>query len=194
MVMGKEAPLVESLRPNARLFGSLPGGTVIRKLGRHGNMVKIDLGAKRFAFVPATALGDAPGKPAPDGVSFDTVFSHAPPAIDITPAALVVRGSTIKVTGSILDQTRLLDAYMFVGPNKVFYRSHQGADDPKKMLVDIDVPVRPGMNAITLVGRHSADTVTRKTIMVRRDGPSGELLPTPKDDGAVFLDFLEDDP
>lgn len=193
-VVAKEAPLVESLRPNARLFGSLPAGTVVRKLGRHDNMVKIDLGANRFAFVPLTSLGDASGAAAADAISFDTVFSHAPPAIEVAPSALVVRGSTVKVTGTIVDQTRLLDAYMFVGPNKIFYRSNQGAGDPKKMNVDIEVPVRPGMNAITLVGRQNADTVSRKTIMVRRDGASGELLPTPKDDGAVLLDFVEDGP
>jgi carboxyl-terminal processing protease len=193
-VVANEAPLVESLRPNARLFGSLPPGTVVRKLGRHDNMVKIDLGANRFAFVPLASLGDAAGAPAPDAISFDTVFSHAPPAIELAPSALVVRGSTVKVTGTIVDQTRLLDAYMFVGANKIFYRSNQAADDPKKMNVDIDVPVRPGMNAITLVGRQNADTVSRRTIMVRRDGASGELLPTPKDDGGVLLDFVEDGP
>ena len=193
-VTGSEAPLVESLRPSARLFGSIPGGKLVRRLGRHGDMVKIDLGANRFAFVPVNSLSDVPGGAAPDAVSFDTIFSHSPPAIELAPASLVVRGPSVKITGTIVDQTRLLDAYMFVGPNKIFYRTNQGATDPKVMKVDMDLPLRPGMNAITLVGRQNADTVSRRTIMVRRDGAAGELLPTPKDDGAALLDFVEDGP
>ena len=113
------------------------------------------------------------------------------PAIDLSPASLVVRGPTVKVTGKIIDQARLLDAYMFVGTRKIFYESNQDASDPK-MKVDIEVPLRPGMNAITLVGRQNADTTARRTIMVRRDGKSGELLPTPKDDDSALLDFVSE--
>jgi carboxyl-terminal processing protease len=39
---------------------------------------------------------------------------------------------------------------------------------------------------VTIVARESPDSVGRKTFVVRRDGPNGELLPTPKteeDDG-----------
>ncbi|MCL2824622.1 MAG: peptidase S41, partial [Polyangiaceae bacterium] len=193
-VTAAQAPLVESLRPNARLFGSIPNGKLVRRLGRHGDMIKIDLGANRFAFVPASALSDAPGETAPSSVSFDSVFSYSPPAIDLTPAALVVQGNTVKITGRIADQTRLLDAYMFVGADKVFYRSNQGASDPKTMAVEMDITLRPGMNAITLVGRHSADTIARRTVMVRRDGPGGELLPTQKSEGAALLGIGDEEP
>lgn len=187
-VAGSEALLMESLRANARPFGSIPSGTVIQRLGQHGDMIKVDLGANRFAFVPAASVVEAPNTSAPAAISFDTIFSHSPPAIELNPASLVVRGATVKVTGKITDQTKLLDAYMFAGPNKIFYRSNQGASDPKTMIVDIEVPLRPGMNAVTLVGRQNADTVARRTIMIRRDGPSGELLPTPKDDDSALLE------
>jgi hypothetical protein len=45
------------------------------------------------------------------------------------------------------------------------------------------------MNAITLVARHNADTMSRGTVVVRRDGANGELLPTPKDDDSELLGF-----
>lgn len=195
-VIGKEAPLVESLRPNARLFGSLPKDSLVKKLGRFGDMVKIDLGANRFAFVPQSTLADAAGQQAPSVVSFDTVFSHSPPAVELTPASLVVRGPSVRIKGMIVDQTGLLDGFMFVGANKVFYRSNQGAIDPKRMAVDMDVQLRPGTNVISLIGRQTADTVTRKTVIVRRDGSQGELLTTPKDDGDAvdLVDLSEDEP
>ena len=193
-VAGSEAMLMESLRPNARPFGTLPANTVVRRLARHQDMIKIDLGANRFAFVPASSLTDAGGANPPAAVSFDTIFSHSPPAIELAPEALVVRDDDVKVTGELRDQTKLLDAYMFVGARKIFFRSNEGASDPKTMKVELDVPLRPGMNAITLVGRQNSDTIARRTIMVRRDGASGELLPTPKDDDTALVDFVEDGP
>ena len=41
-------------------------------------------------------------------------------------------------------------------------------------------PLRPGVNIITVVARENPDTVGRKTIIVRKDGPTGEILQTPK--------------
>jgi hypothetical protein len=36
------------------------------------------------------------------------------------------------------------------------------------------------VNVITVVARENEDTATRHTMVVRRDGPKGEPLPTPK--------------
>jgi carboxyl-terminal processing protease len=49
------------------------------------------------------------------------------------------------------------------------------------------VPLRPGVNVITVVARENPDTVGRKTLIVRKDGPNGEILQTPKteEDGEV---------
>jgi carboxyl-terminal processing protease len=38
---------------------------------------------------------------------------------------------------------------------------------------------------ITVVARETADTITRRTIVVRRDGPDGSILKTPKTDDPV---------
>ena len=64
----------------------------------------------------------------------------------------------------------------------MFYRSNRNGADPKKMAFDADVPLRPGVNVVTVVARENPDTTTRRTFIVRRDGPNGELLPTPKTD------------
>ena len=193
-VAGKEALLLEFARPAARPFASLPVGTSVKQLGRNGDQVKIDLGGSRFAFVAASSLVAAAGAKAPDVVSFDTIFLHAPPLIELQPASLAARAAKVKVSAVVTDQSKLIDAYMFVGARKIYYQSHQGAADPKTMKVEVEVPLRPGMNAITLVGRQNADTTSRRTIMVRRDGPAGELLPTPKDDDAELFGAPDDEP
>lgn len=185
----KEALLMETPGAVSRPFGTLPSGTVVRRLARAGDAVKVDLGSNRFAFVAANQLTDAKVAEAPASVSFDTLFSHAPPSIELSATALAVRGDTVKLKATITDPSRLLDAYMFVGSRKVFYQSNQGSATPRSMSVEVDVPLRPGSNAITMIARHDADATSRRTVVIRRDGPNGELLKTPKRSEAELLGF-----
>jgi carboxyl-terminal processing protease len=105
-----------------------------------------------------------------------------PPGIELASVAQVVRDGKVMVRGVVTDNDRLLDAYIFVGARKLFYRSNRTGADPKKMPFEVELPLRPGVNAITVVARENPDTVGRKTIIVRRDGSQGELLQTPKTD------------
>jgi carboxyl-terminal processing protease len=86
------------------------------------------------------------------------------------------------VHGSANDDATLLDAYIFVGSRKVFYRSNRNGADVRHMAFDADLPLRPGVNVVTIVARENPDTTSHRTFIVRRDGPAGELLQTPKTD------------
>ena len=44
------------------------------------------------------------------------------------------------------------------------------------MAFDADLPLRPGVNVVTIVARENPDTTSHRTFIVRRDGPNGELL------------------
>jgi carboxyl-terminal processing protease len=149
-----------------------------------GDYAKVDLGSGRFGFV---AVKDVSEGGTPSGPpSFEDIYGHAPPMIDVAPAALATREGHIKIGATASDVTKLLDTYIFVGSRKVFYRSNASAPDPKKMALDADVSLRPGVNIITVFARESPDTMSRKTIIVRRDGPAGELLPTPTTEESLW--------
>ena len=62
----------------------------------------------------------------------------------------------------------------------MFYRSNRNGADGKRMSFEADLPLRPGVNVVTVMARENPDTLGRKTFIVRRDGPNGELLSTPK--------------
>ena len=109
-------------------------------------------------------------------------MAHAPPALDIPQPELATTNSHTVVRGTASDDARLLDAFIFVGARKVFYRSNRDGADPKRMTFEVDVPLRPGVNVVTVIARENPDTTTRRTFIVRRDGPKGELLATPKMD------------
>jgi carboxyl-terminal processing protease len=174
------AELVNEPSASGRVFARLPAGTAAPILGTANGYVKLGLGGGRFAFARASDV-EAGGTPAAQ-VAFEDAMAHAPPALEIPQPQLATRDAHATVHGLASDDARLLDAYIFVGARKVFYRSNSNGADPKKMAFDADLPLRPGVNVVTIVARENPDTQTRRTFIVRRDGANGELLATPKTD------------
>jgi len=71
---------------------------------------------------------------------------------------------------------------VFVGGRKIYYRSNKTGTDPKKAPFELEVPLRPGVNIVSVWARENSETVSRRVFVVRRDGPNGEILETPKTD------------
>jgi carboxyl-terminal processing protease len=165
---------------SGRIFGRLPASTAANVLGTVNGYVKLSIGDGRYAFARATEM--EPGGAVAAPLALEDAMAHAPPAVEIPQPQLATRDTHTLVHGSAVDDAQLLDAYIFVGSRKVFYRSNRNGNDPKRMAFDADLPLRPGVNVVTIVARENPDTTTHKTFIVRRDGPGGELLQTPKTD------------
>jgi carboxyl-terminal processing protease len=174
------ASLFESPDGMARVFARLPAGASAPAVGGVGDFAKLSIGGGRYGFARMAEL--EPTAPIAGAVAFEDNFGHAPPAIEVGAPVLATRDAHTTVKGTASDMEHLLDAYIFVGARKVFYRSNRNGPDPKKMSFEADLPLRPGVNVITVVSRENPDTTGRKTFIVRRDGPNGELLQTPKTD------------
>ena len=163
---------------SAPVVGQLAKGSLVERLGVYQDYTKVNLGDSRFGFVESRALKEgATGTAKPQ---FDPVFSHSPPLLEVAPASLSTRDHKVHVAGHATDSDRVKDVFVFVGPRKVFYQSNGKAPDPKRLDFAFDAELQPGVNVITVVARENEDTVERRTMIVRRDGPNGESLPTPK--------------
>ncbi len=171
------ASLFEAPDGNARTFGRLAPGIGASITGTTNEFVKLNLGDGRFGFARTAEL-DAGASSGP--IAFEDVFAHAPPAIELSTVALAIKDTHTVIKGAASDSDKLLDAYIFVGARKVFYRSNRNGADGKRMTFDADLPLRPGVNVVTVMARENPDTLGRKTFIIRRDGPNGELLTTPK--------------
>jgi carboxyl-terminal processing protease len=182
---GQGAMLLESPSPTARAFGKLPSGAALKATAKVGDFIKVELGKSRFAFVTAKDVENG-GTPSTDAYPFEDLLSRSPPLVDLSASTLATRDGKVKVTGNATDGDRILDGYMFVNSRKVYYRSNRNAADPKKLAIDTDVHLRPGINIIRFFARENPDTVTQRVLVVRRDGANGELLPTPKGEEALF--------
>ena len=187
------AAIYEAPDAAARMFGRLTAGTPVAELATSTDFVKVGLGGNRFGFVRASELEGGGGAAGGGAVAFEDALAHAPPTIEIGQAALVTRDTHVSVKGLTSDTDRLLDAYIFVGARKLFYQSNRTGADPKKMAIAADLPLRPGVNVVTVMARENPDTMGRKTFIVRRDGPNGELLTTPKTDDEMSETELSDD-
>jgi carboxyl-terminal processing protease len=162
----------------ARVVGEVKKGSVVEEVGKYGDFAKIALGGTRFGFVEVAALQPAAGRK--PKLVFEPTLGRSPPLLEVAPAKLASRDDHVRIEGTAQDMDQVLDAYVFLGARKVFYQSNKKSSEPTKLTFGLDVALNPGVNVINVVARESEDTATRRTIVVRRDGPNGESLPTPK--------------
>jgi carboxyl-terminal processing protease len=163
------------------LVGQLSPGVKAKVFARTDEFVGIELGAERFAYVRAKDVKEAAGA-APRRVDFQPVLSRSPPRLSVKSQALSTRGSTMKLDIQALDDNGgVQDVFVFVGSRKVFYMPNPEAGG-NRMKVSMDVPLKPGVNMITVVARQNEDSAARYRTVVRKDGPNGEALPTPKNE------------
>ncbi len=110
------------------------------------------------------------------------VVDHMPPSIEVEIPATSTRSDRIKITGRVNSAVEVKDVYVYVGARKLSYQSNKGSKDSKSLALLADLQLRPGTNVITVVARGANDMLARKTFVVRKDGPNGEALETPKND------------
>ncbi len=180
-----DASLYQDARASGKPFGTLRSGVALKLLGKRDKLSKVELDKGRFAFVESAKLQSG-GSPAAQ-VKFDEIYSHAPPVLTVKAASMATRNSSIKINVSAFDSERLLDMYMFVGPRKLFYQSNRNGADPKRASFSFDAPLQPGVNIITVIARETPDTVTRRSVVVRRDAADGTILKTPKRQGNYLI-------
>lgn len=161
------------------VVGHLPEGSLVEKEGRFGDFDKVSLGGSRFGFIESKLTVPAQGRPG--DLKYEPELTRSPPLLEVKPAQLATRSKTVEIEGKAMDVDQVMDAYIFVGTRKVFYRANQGPNKTE-MTFKVTAELQPGVNMITVVARENEDTATRHTMVVRRDGPNGEPLPTPKTD------------
>ncbi|MET0386250.1 MAG: MXAN_5808 family serine peptidase [Polyangiales bacterium] len=175
------ASILERPAEDSRIVAKVSGGVLeLPAQATVSSFIRVDLGDGRPGWIQqASVTARASG---PKGKLVD-VLAHMPPKLEVSYGnALVTQQDTLKLKGSASDDTRVRDVYVFVGPRKVFYQSNRGATDPTKQRFETTIPLRPGTNVVTVFARENNEIASHKSFIVRRDGPDGALLDTPKVD------------
>jgi carboxyl-terminal processing protease len=187
-----EADVPVRIQPlsTAPVFGTLKAGSRLGRTGVFKSFSRVTLGEGRIGYVDSGSLGTTSDA---ESVQFEAALTRSPPLLEVAPATLATRSASVKVSGVASDGDQVRDAYVFVGARKVFYMSNRKATEQKKLPFSFDAELQPGVNIITVVARENEDVATAQTLVVRRDGPNGEALPTPKRDNFAADWEFEDD-
>jgi carboxyl-terminal processing protease len=165
--------------PSASIVGSVAAPSVFKVLGKFGGFLKVVLAEEgRFGFIEVAGVERLPsGAAAP---KLQVVMSHSPPLLEVESATLATRDGKVRIKGTVTDLDQVRDMYVFVGSRKVYYQSNRNGSNKTRLAFDQELPLTPGVNVITVVARENEDVGSSHTLVVRRDGPNGEALPTPK--------------
>jgi carboxyl-terminal processing protease len=181
VVLGDDSLVYERPTTDSRVVAKVQGGVLeVPAQATLGSFIRVDMGEGRPGWVQQSATtsksGSSKGK-------LNDVLAHMPPKLDVSYGnALTTQQDNLKLSGNARDDTRVRDVYVFVGSRKVFYQSNRGAADPMRQKFEAVLPLRPGVNFVTVVARESNEVASHKSFIVRRDGPDGRLLETPKSD------------
>ena len=77
----------------------------------------------------------------------------------------IVAKESYRIRAEITGRPALKDAYMYVGEQKVLYEAVK-PNQPKKLLIDQVVSLKPGMNFITLVARDGETYAGHETLAI----------------------------
>ncbi len=99
----------------------------------------------------------------------DTTTIKAAPIVKINEVQSVTKSETVTIHGVVTDQTQVRNIYIFVDNDKRFFASNTNKENPKQMDFKAELPLKHGINYITVVAEKDSDIKTRRMIAVRRD-------------------------
>jgi carboxyl-terminal processing protease len=164
------------------VVGSAAKGASYSVIGTYGSWAKVKLNAAgtKVGFLPVTAVsagGAGRGQ-------FTQMWNSTPPTITLNLKGLETTASTYKLQGTVSAEQHVEDVYIFVSnqsakieSRKVFYRSNRNGKDGKQLEFAADLPLWPGSNMVTVVGRSSSEVRSVKTMFVYRESPRTARAP-----------------
>jgi carboxyl-terminal processing protease len=155
-------------------LGTVKAGSVLRGQENFGGWWKVDALPGLPGYVQQADVVVAAGKAKKysKGALATTPAATAPNIIVDLPS-LVVTGDTLRLHGSVQDDKRLKDMFVFVNEKKVFFRNlEEVARGDHGLQTDFDValPLKAGANSIAVIVREDDDMVARKFFGVYRNG------------------------
>jgi carboxyl-terminal processing protease len=190
VLIEKDAEVHSQPLASAPVVGVLRANSHVKRTGQFKSWSRVAIGDGRVGYVDKGELTETKDA---ESLNFEPSLTRSPPLLEVAPGTLATRSDKVHIAGVATDSDQVRDAYVFVGARKVFYMSNRKASEPHRLAFNFDAELSPGTNIITVVARENEDTATAQTLVVRRDGPNGEALTTPKRDSFGADWQFEDD-
>jgi len=97
---------------------------------------------------------------------------NTPPVIVLEPVARYLKeGVTITLKGHVVDDDAdLRDVAVWVGNEKLSLESGAGAANPRNLGLELQVPLDPGPNFVSIIAREGSKFASQKTVVITRPG------------------------
>ncbi len=78
-------------------------------------------------------------------------------------------GERFTLSGAVTDPDGLLDVYVLVNDQKVYFKAvDPKGEEPRKLKFTTEFALKEGNNNVLVVAREDADFASRKTLIIRR--------------------------
>jgi carboxyl-terminal processing protease len=156
----------------APVIGRVKKAGVLPVLARVNGLTKVETEKGRFAFIRAADAHEArSAKAAPPEVTA-TPYREPPQIalqVDQSQGGVVAPSDRYTLSGSVSEPKGLLDMYVLVNDQKVFFRtSDSPKNEPTKLKFSTDFPLKEGANTVMVVARQTQDFASRKVLIIRR--------------------------
>ena len=173
--LSEKAELLASPQQDGAVLAKISRPAMLNTEAATKGFYRVELEKDRFAFVRAQDARDARGKATPSKDVMTYVARRSPPDIrldvDATQGGLVANGDKFTLSGEVNDVTGLLDMYVLVNDQKVYF---QGVDpkakdgEPRKLKFSTEFNLKEGNNSVLVVARESPEFASRRTLVIRR--------------------------
>lgn len=171
--LADRAPLY-SAADEKRVLAILPKGAVLTETARGTAVARVELSKDVAAFARLSDTKDAKGAKAapPKDVDWQQIEEPAKITlnVDSTKGGIVVDSDKFVLSG-VIEDAELLDFFVMVNDQKVFYRSKQ-AGDTATVKFTAEVPLKEGANLVRLIARNTEEFATQKNVFIRRSVPA----------------------
>lgn len=182
-VTSEEARITVGADPRTPVLALAPQGTLLPVTGRAGDRLRVQIGLDWPGFVSAMDTKPVPAPPmSPPPPRLHRQFQLTPPLIALERYPLSTGASEVVIQGAAYDDTQIQDVFVQVhhpqgkpATRKVFFQSNRGGANPKLLRFQTPVPLREGLNTISVVAREDHHVRTTQTIVVLRESAAGAL-------------------
>jgi carboxyl-terminal processing protease len=171
--LAEKTELLASPQPNARRVAKVGAQALVPAVAVGKGFYKVDLGEDRTAFVRTADAREAKGAKATPIKKLELLTTLAPPDIrldvDTSQGGVLATGDRFTLSGTVTDPDGLLDVYVLVNEQKVYFKAvDPKGEEPKKLKFTTDFALKEGNNSILVVAREDPDFQSYESLIVRR--------------------------
>ena len=166
------APVLAGPDDRAPVMARVKKAGVLASVAKVNGLTKVELDKGRFGFIRAADAHEAKaGKGSAPELA--TAPYREPPVIalqvDQSQGGVVAPSDRFTLSGTVTEPRGLLDMYVLVNDQKVFFRtSDSPKNEPTKLKFTTEFPLKEGANTVMVVARQTQDFASRKVLIIRR--------------------------